>query len=64
MRQTYGKVSDDELNSCPHTAFKPLFFVLSFFHAAVQDRIPSWFRAHRGCNVALLGDAAACSFGK
>jgi dynein heavy chain len=26
------------LSECPHSAFKPLVFVVSFFHAIIQDR--------------------------
>ena len=36
MRQSYSKISDEVLADCPHQAFKPLVFVLSFFHAVVQ----------------------------
>jgi dynein heavy chain len=38
MKQTYTKLNDEELDECPHWAFKPLLYVLAFFHAIVQDR--------------------------
>lgn len=38
MRSTLSKLSEDQLNECPHEAFKPLVFCVSFFHAIVQDR--------------------------
>lgn len=38
MRATYFKISNDMLEQCPHTAFKPLVYVLAFFHAVVQER--------------------------
>eukprot|EP00397_Hematodinium_sp_SG-2012_P000029 GEMP01000029.1.p1 GENE.GEMP01000029.1~~GEMP01000029.1.p1 ORF type:complete len:4546 (+),score=1158.20 GEMP01000029.1:32-13639(+) len=38
MRQSYAKITDEDMNECPHWAFKPLIFVLAFFHAVVQDR--------------------------
>lgn len=38
MKQTYTKLTDEELDECPHWAFKPLLYVLAFFHAIVQDR--------------------------
>ncbi|CAD7947894.1 unnamed protein product [Amoebophrya sp. A25] len=38
MKQTYTKLSDEDLNQCPHWAWKPLVYVLAFFHAIVQDR--------------------------
>jgi dynein heavy chain len=38
MKQTYTKQTDAELDSCGHPAFRSLVFVLSFFHAIVQDR--------------------------
>lgn len=36
MRQSYSKISEEVLGDCPHPAFRPLVFVLSFFHAVVQ----------------------------
>ncbi len=38
MINSYSKITDDMLNQCPHKAFKPLVYVLSFFHAVVQER--------------------------
>jgi dynein heavy chain, axonemal len=38
MRSSYAKISDDILSACPHKAFRPLVFVLAFFHANVQER--------------------------
>lgn len=38
MRSTLLKLSEESLNECPHPAFKPLVFVVSFFHAIIQDR--------------------------
>ncbi|XP_007489994.2 dynein axonemal heavy chain 10 isoform X1 [Monodelphis domestica] len=38
MRATYFKISHDMLEQCPHPAFKPLVYVLAFFHAVVQER--------------------------
>jgi len=38
MKQTYTKVDDALLDGCDHPAFRCLIFVLSFFHAIVQDR--------------------------
>jgi len=38
MKQTYTKVTDADLDSCEHWAFRPLMYVLGFFHAIVQDR--------------------------
>lgn len=38
MRATYFKISHEMLEECPHTAFKPLVYVLAFFHAVVQER--------------------------
>jgi hypothetical protein len=38
MRATYFKISHEMLEQCPHTAFKPLVYVLAFFHAVVQER--------------------------
>merc|ERR1712054_468264 len=38
MKQTYTKITDADLDSCDHPAFRSLMYVLSFFHAIVQDR--------------------------
>lgn len=38
MRATYFKISNEMLDQCPHPAFKPLVYVLAFFHAVVQER--------------------------
>ncbi|GLI59150.1 hypothetical protein VaNZ11_000978 [Volvox africanus] len=38
MRQSYSKITEDVLADCPHTAFRPLVYVLAFFHAVVQER--------------------------
>jgi len=33
-----SKLSDEQSNDCPHFAFKPLVYVVTFFHAIVLDR--------------------------
>ncbi|XP_061907301.1 dynein axonemal heavy chain 10-like isoform X1 [Entelurus aequoreus] len=38
MRATYSKISGDIMTGCPHLAFRSLVYVLSFFHAVVQER--------------------------
>jgi len=38
MRQSYSKVEEEDLASCPHKRFRPLVYVLGFFHAVVQER--------------------------
>merc|ERR1719446_565847 len=38
MRQSYTTLSDADLASCPHKRFRPLVYVLAFFHAVVQER--------------------------
>ncbi|TWW60421.1 Dynein heavy chain 10, axonemal [Takifugu flavidus] len=38
MRATYSKISPESLATCPHPAFRSLVYVLSFFHAVVQER--------------------------
>merc|ERR1719335_2190861 len=38
MRQSYTTMSDADLDACAHWAYKPLVFVLAFYHAVVQDR--------------------------
>ncbi|CBH10362.1 dynein heavy chain, putative [Trypanosoma brucei gambiense DAL972] len=38
MKNTLSKVTEDQLEECPHSAFRPLVFALAFFHAVVQER--------------------------
>ncbi|KAK3269901.1 Dynein heavy chain cytoplasmic, partial [Cymbomonas tetramitiformis] len=38
MRSSYSKITDESLAECPHQAFRPLVYVLAFFHAVVQER--------------------------
>ena len=38
MRSTMSKLSEEELNVCPHYGFKTLVYVIAFFHAIIQDR--------------------------
>ncbi len=38
MKSSYSKIKQSELDECPHRAFRPLVYVLSFFHAVVQER--------------------------
>ena len=38
MTSSYSKLSEADLNQCTHEAYKSLVYVLSFFHAIVQDR--------------------------
>jgi len=38
MKGSYSRVRASTLNECPHPLFKPLVFVLSWFHAVVQER--------------------------
>jgi len=38
IKQSYAKISDAELDACSHQAYRPLMYVLAFFHAIVQDR--------------------------
>jgi dynein heavy chain len=38
LRQSYGKITDELLDDCPHPAFRSLVYVLGFFHAVVQER--------------------------
>lgn len=38
MRSSYSKITEDILDECPHVTFRPLVYVLAFFHAVVQER--------------------------
>ncbi|KAL0219153.1 hypothetical protein P9112_004806 [Eukaryota sp. TZLM1-RC] len=38
LTSTFARLSPDSLEQCRHPAFKPLLFVLAFFHAVVQER--------------------------
>jgi dynein heavy chain len=38
MSATFAKVTEENLQVCEHKAFRPLAFVLAFFHAVVQER--------------------------
>lgn len=38
MKSTLSKYNEDDLNSCSHAAFKPLIYIIAFFHAIIQDR--------------------------
>ncbi|XP_060895064.1 dynein axonemal heavy chain 10 [Labrus mixtus] len=38
MRATFSKISHETLTQCPHPAFRSLVYVLTFFHAVVQER--------------------------
>ena len=38
MRSSYGKITEETLAECPHAGFRPLTYVLAFFHAVVQER--------------------------
>ncbi|XP_011184312.3 dynein axonemal heavy chain 10 [Zeugodacus cucurbitae] len=38
LRSTFFKVRQERLEACSHSAFRPLVYVLAFFHAVVQER--------------------------
>eukprot|EP00744_Colponema_vietnamica_P002766 GILI01004305.1.p1 GENE.GILI01004305.1~~GILI01004305.1.p1 ORF type:complete len:1534 (+),score=358.98 GILI01004305.1:162-4604(+) len=38
MKSTLSKVTEEQLEECPHPAFRPLVYTLAFFHAVVQER--------------------------
>jgi len=38
IKQNYSKLSEEIFNECPKNEFKPMVFVLSFFHAVIQER--------------------------
>jgi len=38
IKQSYAKITEKDLEGCDHPAYRPLVYVLAFFHAIVQDR--------------------------
>jgi dynein heavy chain len=38
LKSTMSRVTEAQLEECPHPAFRPLVFTLAFFHAVVQER--------------------------
>jgi dynein heavy chain len=38
MKGSYSRITEEELEECPHEAYRPLVYVLAFFHAVVQER--------------------------
>ena len=36
MKSSYSRLNEVDLEECPHPAYRPLVYVLSFFHAVVQ----------------------------
>jgi dynein heavy chain len=38
MRATYARIDNSTLEECPHWAFRPCLYVLSFLHAVVLER--------------------------
>lgn len=38
LRSSYYKLTEEALADCSHESFKPLVYVLAFFHAVVQER--------------------------
>lgn len=38
IKQNYIKLTDEQLDECPKEEFKSLVYVLSFFHAVIQER--------------------------
>eukprot|EP01006_Ploeotia_vitrea_P031480 TRINITY_DN63809_c0_g1_i1.p2 TRINITY_DN63809_c0_g1~~TRINITY_DN63809_c0_g1_i1.p2 ORF type:complete len:721 (+),score=97.62 TRINITY_DN63809_c0_g1_i1:74-2164(+) len=38
MKNTFSKVTEEALENCPHPAYRSLVYVLTFFHAVVQER--------------------------
>jgi len=35
MKSTISKLTDEDIDKCPHEGFKPLVFVTAFFHAII-----------------------------
>ena len=38
LKTTFGRLGAMELDECAHPAYKPLVYVLAFFHAVIQER--------------------------
>ncbi|KAH0806962.1 dynein heavy chain 10, axonemal-like [Histomonas meleagridis] len=38
MKQLFSTITEEQFNECPHFAFQPLVYVLTFFHAVIQER--------------------------
>ena len=38
LRSTYTRINAAQLSHCQNTSFRPLVYVLAFFHAVVQER--------------------------
>lgn len=38
IKGTYSKLTEDIFEGCPKKEFKPMLYVLSFFHAVIQER--------------------------
>ena len=38
LRSSYSRITEETLQMCPHDSFRPIVFVLAFFHAVVQER--------------------------
>lgn len=52
MRNTYVRMNAQVIEECKHTMFKPLVYVLAFFHAVVQVRV--FETAKKGINVETI----------
>lgn len=61
LRQSYSKITEEILADCRHQAFRPLVYVLGFFHAVVQVRLlprSSWW--HPAMPECIAEWAVAC----
>jgi len=38
IKSSYSRLTDEELDACPHQDYKSLVYVLAFFHAVIQER--------------------------
>jgi hypothetical protein len=43
MRATYSRIDASSFDQCPHIAFRPCLYVLTFLHAVVLERCVSEF---------------------